>query len=392
MKSNILNKHMWKFTDWFLVAIIFIIVAFGILSIINATASPFTGDETGIDGIISNLNLGYAERQLMFFGVGLAAMFLCMLADYHVVANIVEYIYWACVLLLVAVLIFGKEVNGTAGWFRIGDYGIQPSEFAKLGVILALAKSISAKTEGHEEGITKFKDILPALWHFAIPFVLILAQPDFGTAIVYAFIFFVMLFMAKTHWKIMLLIIVIAIAIIPIAFQFMQDYQQTRLMSFFFPEEYQSAETADARLQVDQAKMAIGSGGLWGKGLFAPGALSNLDYVPEKHNDFIFAVTVEAFGFVGGAILIVLYFILILRTFMLAMRARDDFGAYIIVGVAAMTVFHVVENIGMNLDVLPVTGIPLPFFSYGGSSLLTNMIAYGMVLSVDMRRTRWPIG
>jgi rod shape determining protein RodA len=383
---------MWKFTDWFLVAIIFIIVVFGLISIVNATASPFTGDETGFDDILSNLNLGHAQRQLMFFGVGLAAMFLCMLADYHVVANIVEYIYWVCVLLLVAVLIFGKEINGTAGWFRVGDYGIQPGEFAKLGVILALAKAISGKTEGHGEGITKFKDILPALWHFAIPFVLILAQPDFGTAIVYAFIFFVMLFMAKTHWKIMLLIIVIAIAIIPVAFQFMQEYQQTRLMSFFFPEEYQSADTADARLQVDQAKMAIGSGGFWGKGLFAPGTLSNLGYVPEKHNDFIFAVTVEAFGFVGGAMLLALYFILILRTFMLAMRARDDFGAYIIVGVAAMTVFHVVENIGMNLDVLPVTGIPLPFFSYGGSSLLTNMIACGMALSVDMRRTRWPIG
>ena len=138
--------------------------------------------------------------------------------------------------------------------------------------------------------------------------------------------------------------------------------------------------------------MAIGSGGFLGKGLFAPGSLSQLDYVPEKHNDFIFSVTIEAFGFLGGLILIILYFFLISRTFMLAMRSKDDFGAYICIGVAAMTLFHVVENIGMNIDLLPVTGIPLPFFSYGGSSLLTNMIAYGMVISVDMRRARRPLG
>jgi rod shape determining protein RodA len=383
---------MWKFVDWFLVVIIFIIVGYGIVSLVNATASPFTGDESTFGEIMDNLNLSSAQSQLMFFGIGLVAMFLCMLVDYHTISNIAEYIYWACVLLLVVVLFVGNEVNGTTGWFSVGTYGIQPSEFAKLGVILILSKTISAKTEGHEEGITKFRDILPALWRFAIPFVLILAQPDFGTAIVYAFIFFMMLFMAKTHWKIILLIVVFAVAMVPIAFQFMQEYQQVRILSFMFPEEYQTAETADARLQVEQAKMAVGSGGLWGKGLFAPGSLSNLDYVPEKHNDFIFAVTVEAFGFAGGLLLLVLYFILIMRTFMLAMRAKDDMGAYIIVGVAAMTVFHVIENIGMNLDVLPVTGIPLPFFSSGGSSMLTNMIAFGMVLSVYMRRTRWPIG
>ena len=165
----------------------------------------------------------------------------------------------------------------------------------------------------------------------------------------------------------------------------MKDYQQQRILSFFNP----SAQSADATMQVDQAKLAIGSGQFLGKGLFAPGSLSQLNYVPEKHNDFIFAVTVEAFGFLGGLILIILYFLLIGRTFMLALRAKDDFGAYIIVGVAAMTLFHVVENIGMNLGILPVTGIPLPFFSYGGSSMVTNCIAFGMVISVDMRRQRW---
>jgi len=392
MKSNVINKHMWKYVDWFLVVLIFILVGFSLISMINATASPFTGDESTFSEFMANLNLGSAQRQLMFFAIGIGAMFICLLLDYNSVKNVTSYIYWICVALLVVVLLFGSDQRGTTGWFMIGTYGFQPAEFAKLGIILILAKVISDKTEGHEEGITRVRDILPALWRFAIPFVLILAQPDFGTAVVYAFIFFTMLFMAKTHWKIILLIVVVAIAIIPIAYNLLQDWQKLRILSFLFPEDFQSTETADARLQVEQAKMAVGSGGFLGKGLFAPGSLSQLDYVPEKHNDFIFAVTVEAFGFLGGFILLLLYFLLISRTLMLAMRAKDDFGAYIIVGVAAMTLFHVIENIGMNIDLLPVTGIPLPFFSYGGSSLLTNMLAYGMVLSVDMRRTRWPIG
>ena len=126
-----------------------------------------------------------------------------------------------------------------------------------------------------------------------------------------------------------------------------------------------------------------------GKGLFTPGSLSQLGYVPFGNNDFIFAVTVEAFGFLGGLVLIILYFLLIARTFMLALRAKDDFGAFIIIGVAAMTLFHVVENIGMNIGLLPVTGIPLPFFSSGGSSMIMNCLAFGLVLSVDMRRQRW---
>ncbi|MDL2236935.1 rod shape-determining protein RodA [Christensenellaceae bacterium OttesenSCG-928-K19] len=388
MKSKLINKHMWKYVDWALVAIIVLIVGYGIVSIINATASPFTGDESTFAQFMENLNLGTAERQLMFFGIGLGIMFVILLLDYHIVRNMTEIIYWACIVLLVIVLNLGTEVNGTTGWFRIGDYGLQPSEFCKIGVVLVLAKVISDKTEGHEDGINKIRDIIPALWRFAIPFALIMAQPDFGTAIVYAFIFFVMLFMAKTNWKILLLLIAVCIIAVVVIYPFLKPYQQSRISVWWNPE----AQEADDLLQTQQAKMAIGSGGLTGKGLFAPGSLSQLDYVPEKHNDFIFAVTVEAFGFIGGAALIVLYFLLISRTFMLAMRAKDDYGAYIIIGVGAMMLFHTFENIGMNIGLLPVTGIPLPFFSYGGSNLLTSMIAYGIVLSVDMRRTRWPIG
>ena len=385
MKTKVINKNMWKYVDWTLVVIIFILVGYSILSIVNATASPFTGDEKTFAEFFANLNLNSAMWQVIFFIVGLFCMFLVMLVDYHSVAHITDLLYWATVALLVAVMFLGSEQNGTTGWFMIGNRGFQPGEVCKVLIIIVLAKVLSDKTEGNDDGLQTMRDIFPALWRVMIPVVLIMIQPDFGTAVVYLFIFAAMLFMGKVHWKVVLwLLLIIAIAA-PILWFSMKDYQQQRILSFFNP----SAQSADATMHVDQAKLAIGSGQFLGKGLFAPGSLSQLNYVPEKHNDFIFAVTVEAFGFLGGLILIILYFLLIGRTFMLALRAKDDFGAYIIVGVAAMTLFHVVENIGMNLGILPVTGIPLPFFSYGGSSMVTNCIAFGMVISVDMRRQRW---
>lgn len=385
MKTKAINKNMWKYVDWALVVIIFILVGYSILSIVNATASPFTGDEKTFAEFFANLNLNSAMWQVIFFVVGLFCMFLVMLVDYHSVAHITDLLYWVTVALLVAVMFLGSEQNGTTGWFMIGNRGFQPGEVCKVLIIIVLAKVLSDKTEGNDDGLQTMRDIFPALWRVMIPVVLIMIQPDFGTAVVYLFIFAAMLFMGKVHWKVVLwLLLIIAIAA-PVLWFSMKDYQQQRILSFFNP----SAQSADATMQVDQAKLAIGSGQFLGKGLFAPGSLSQLNYVPEKHNDFIFAVTVEAFGFLGGLILIILYFLLIGRTFMLALRAKDDFGAYIIVGVAAMTLFHVVENIGMNLGILPVTGIPLPFFSYGGSSMVTNCIAFGMVISVDMRRQRW---
>ncbi|MEG0257429.1 MAG: rod shape-determining protein RodA [Christensenella sp.] len=388
MRGKFINKNMWKYVDWFLIIIIVVLVGYSLLSIINVTASPFTGDESTFAEFFANLNLNSAVWQGVFFVIGLACMFAVMLIDYHNVGNLSEWIYWISIALLVAVLFFGKEVNGTTGWFMFGSRGFQPAELCKILIIIVIAKTFAIQTEGHEEGIRTFRDVFPMLWRLAIPVVLIAVQPDFGSAMVYVFVFMMMLFMAKPSWKVIAWLLLIAGAVCMIFWFTMEDYQRIRLLAFFNPEA-QSVQNADATMQMDQAKLAIGSGQFFGKGLFAPGSLSQLDYVPEKHNDFIFAVTVEAFGFLGGMVLIVLYFLLIARTFMLALRAKDDFGAYLIIGVAAMTLFHVVENIGMNIGILPVTGIPLPFFSYGGSSMLTNCIAFGVVISVDMRRQRW---
>ncbi len=396
MKGNLINKNMWKYVDWFLIVIIVILVGYSLLSIMNATSMPFTGDETTIADFVANLDLSSIALQFVFFGIGLVLMFLVMLVDYHTLAHFTDWFYWATVALLVAVLFLGDRQNGTSGWFMIGERGFQPAEVCKILIIIVFAKLFAQRTEGNDEGIQTFRDIFPMFWRLLLPVVLISAQPDIGSAIVYVVIFAVMMFMAKTSWKVWLILILIAAAVITIYLVYLANspedssnrYQWRRLLSFFNPSS-EEVQNTQADQQMIQAQLAIGSGQFFGKGLFTPGSLSQLGYVPFSHNDFIFAATVEAFGFLGGIILIILYFLLIARTLMLALRAKDDFGAYIIIGVAAMTLFHVVENIGMNIGLLPVTGIPLPFFSSGGSNMITNCIAFGMVISVDMRRQRW---
>lgn len=392
MKSKLINKNMWKYVDWFLIIIIVVLVGYSLLSILNATAAPFTGDETTFGEFVANLDLSSVGWQFIFFAIGLALMFLVMLVDYHSLGHFTDWFYWATVALLVAVLFLGDRQNGTSGWFMIGSRGFQPAEVCKILIIIVFAKLFSDKTEGHEEGLQSLRDVFPMLWRLLLPVVLIAAQPDMGTAIVYVVIFAVMLFMAKASWKVWLILIgIVGAALVAYLVYIANDpgnYQWIRILSFFNPSA-EEVKLNDADMQMIQAQLAIGSGQFFGKGLFTPGSLSQLGYVPFSHNDFIFAVTVEAFGFLGGIVLIILYFLLIARTFMLALRAKDDFGAYIIIGVAAMTLFHVVENIGMNIGLLPVTGIPLPFFSSGGSNMITNCIAFGLVISVDMRRQRW---
>lgn len=372
-----------KFIDWLTIVNITAIVLFGIVAIANATASPVTGDEQTVDDFLGLINLNYPLLQIMWYGVGLFAMCIVMFPDYHNIGEFSPWIYWINVALLLLLWVLGDNVNGATAWFRLGERGFQPSEIAKIAIIITLSKLVSDKTRD-KEGITKFRDILMIVLSFGLPFAIILLQPDWGTAFVYAAIFFGILFVAKTSFKIIGTIFGVGLAAIPASWFVMSPYQQKRITDFFSPSPESTALS-----QVTQAKLAIGSGQLSGKGFFAAGALGKLGYVPEAHTDFIFSVTIEPVGFIGGVILIVLYFTLIFRALYLAIRAKDDFGKFIIVGVVCMTLFHVFENIGMNMGIMPVTGIPLPFFSYGGSNMLASMVAFGLVLNVNMRRYRW---
>lgn len=382
---NIVNKNAFKYIDWITILIIAALVIYSLIAITNALADPFSGEESSFSEIFANLNFDSTMWQGMFFLIGVGLMILVMIVDYNNLRFFSKYLYWICIGLLVAVYFFGSEQRGTTGWFMIGNRGFQPSEFTKIALILVISKTLADQTEGNEDGIRKFSQLFPVLWRFAIPFMLVAIQPDLGTALVFLCIFIGILFMAKISLKMFLILVAIGAACLPILWFALEDYQRGRIFSFMGAEE----ATADDLYQSAQAKLAIGSGGVAGKGLFASGSMAQLGFVPERQNDFIFAATTETFGFIGAFILILLYALLIIRTFMIALRAKDDFGTYICIGVMSMILFHVFENIGMNIGIMPITGISLPFFSYGGSNLLVCMISYGLVLNVDMRRQRW---
>lgn len=383
---------MFKFIDWLLFANIIVLILFSFVAIASAESEPLSENAGSLSAAIAQLDLTHATQQMAWFGVSLLGMFIVLLPDYHAIEEYHKWIYVIIVVLLVAVYFFGYTAGGAKGWFRIGSSGFQPSEVGKIAMIIVMAHMISKKTQGRDGGIKKVKDLLPILGVFLVPLALIIIQPDWGTAMVYAFIFVSMLFMAKTSLKLIGLMFAAAGVSLPVAwFTILTEKQKLRFYMFVGvkPEGMSDQELKDNTQQATQAKIAVGAGQTTGKGLFSLGGESKLSSIPEKHTDFIFASTAEAIGFVGVLIIILLYFLLIFRTLYLATKAKDDFGSLIIVGVAAMTLFHIFENIGMNIGVMPITGIPLPFLSYGGSNLLTNMIAFGLVINVSMRRQRW---
>ncbi len=391
MKLRFIDPRMFKHIDWLLFANIMVLIFFSLVAIASAVSEPLTENTGSISAAMTQLDLDYVFQQLSWFGVGLFAMFVVLLPDYHAIGEYYKWIYIILIVLLVAVFFLGKEVNGTKGWFRIGNSGFQPSEIGKIAIIIMMARMISNRTKGKDGGITKVKELLPIIGIFLVPLALIIIQPDFGTAMVYVFTFFSMLFMARTSLKLLFGMLGVVGVVLPASWFVLAEWQKNRIYSFLGiqTEGMTDQQMADNARQANQAKTAIGSGQLSGKGLFSLGGESRLSHIAEKHTDFIFASTTEAVGFIGAMFIILLYFVLIIRTMWLATKAKDDFGSLIIVGVLAMTLFHIFENIGMNIGVMPITGIPLPFFSYGGSNLLTNMIAFGLVINVSMRRQRW---
>ncbi|MGI6665458.1 MAG: FtsW/RodA/SpoVE family cell cycle protein [Christensenellaceae bacterium] len=378
-KTGILKR-----IDWILVVLTLAIFIAGLLSVASATLPAYTGETTVIQ-YIGSLFQGYPLSQLIYFFVGLLAVVILMLWDYTNMKEFTNYLYGGMVIFLAAVLIFGSNVRGMVGWFMIGSVGIQPAEVCKPIMIVVLAKEFASRTEGQKEGIGTFRGILPMVWRFLIPFLLICMQPDWGTAMVYAFILLGMLFMTKTSFKVLGPIIGSVLVMLPIAWLLMSTEQKARIAVFLDPTK----DPLGSGYNMIRAKTVAGAGGISGKGLFSPDLLTQrTNYLPEKQTDFIFSATIEAIGFVGGAIIILLYLAWIFRMLYLSTKAKDDFGSFIILGVTFMFLFHIIENIGMNIGVLPVTGIPLPFFSVGGSNLLASMLSVGLVLNVNMRRAR----
>lgn len=378
---SVFDKKYIKNFDFVIPLILFLLTVIGAAGIGISMRPPADGQEQGIIQLIASFNLRHVNLHFLWFAAGLLIMVFAVAFDYKNFHDLSAYIYWIVIAALIYVDLAGDIAGGAQSWINFGTFSFQPSEFAKLTVIIALARLLSLR----EEGINSLWDLFLAALQVGIPLVLIVLQPDFGTAAVIFAISFGMLYLGGLSYKLILgLVSASGVGLIAMWLTFLTDEQKSRILTFINP----GADAMGSGYHVTQSIIAIGSGRIYGKNIFDTNMLSQLDFIPAKHTDFIFSVTSEAFGFVVGALVIVLYAVLMFRTIMIAATARDKFGSMLASGVASMIMFHVLINIGMTMGLVPVTGIPLPFMSYGGSSMLTNLIAFGLVLNVGMRRQK----
>jgi rod shape determining protein RodA len=320
----------------------------------------------------------WAARQMVRFSAGLALMFVVALIDTRVWLRYAYLIYLGGLALLVYVDVFGAVGRGAQRWIDLGAFNLQPSEVMKVTLVLALARYFHAI---RFEDIGRIRYLVWPLVLVVVPAALVLRQPDLGTAMMLVLAGGAMFFMAGVRlWK-FAVVISGALAMIPIAWHFLRDYQKQRILTFFDPE----SDPMGAGYHIIQSKIALGSGGIFGKG-FLQGSQSHLNFVPEKQTDFVFTLLAEEFGIVGGLFLLALYLMLLVYGFAIAMRSRNQFGRLLAVGVTVTFFLYVFINIAMVMGVLPVVGVPLPLVSYGGTSMLTLLLGFGLLMGVYIHR------
>jgi rod shape determining protein RodA len=346
---------------------------FGLLMIYSATSS------TGSLGM---------ERQMIFVAAGLTVYAIVSNIDYREFKNLIPIISVVVLIGLFAVYLF-EPINGARRWIPLGLFNLQPAEFAKVMVILLLAALLSPSNRD-EVGKRQlsWSTVIRAILIVALPAALVLFEPDLGTTLVFGFILFVMLFVAGATWRQMLALTGAATAAVLLTLQqrWLEQYQLDRIRVLFEPD----VDPTGIGYTMAQSKRAIGSGQLFGRGLFAEGTQTSFEYVPEQETDFIFTAVAEQLGFVGGILVIAAFAVIVWRLLVIAVAARDRFGALIATGLAAMMVFHVFVNVGMTVGIMPVTGLPLPFLSAGGSFYLAMTLALGLANSVWLMRTPVP--
>ena len=349
--------------DYFLFLAVLFLAFLGVLGIHSAGAPV---QESGI-----------FLRQLVWIGLGVGVCLMIMSIDYHFLADHAFLFYFLAIALLVGILFFGTEINSSRSWFAIGDLRFQPSEIAKIALILALTRYL----DGMSENFLRPKQILILAFVTILPIVLIVAQGDLGTAIMYLPIFVGITIVAGLKGRLLLGLVVLLVSLVPFGWLVLKDYQKQRILVTLDPE----LDPQGVGYQTRQSQIAIGSGGVFGKGL-GQGLQSQLGFVPEIRTDFIFALLAEETGFVGAVAILMLYLFVLMRLLRIAETARDRVGILIVTGIASFTFGHVAVNIGMTLGVLPPIGIPLPLLSYGGSSTVTTFAAIGLALNVYQRR------
>ncbi|MBF0624964.1 MAG: rod shape-determining protein RodA [Magnetococcales bacterium] len=325
---------------------------------------------------VGESNVDMMVRQSLRFAVVLVTMMVLALANEKVYRRYAYLVYAVILLLLIVVAITGHVGMGARRWIDLGVFHLQPSELMKVGCVMALARYF------HDRGVSaqlQPVDMWVSTGLLLVPLALIIDQPDLGTGVLVAVTGSGVIFVAGLSWRALVIALLGAAGSIPLAWNWLHEYQRKRVITLFNPEE----DPLGAGYHIIQSKIAVGSGGLTGKG-FMEGSQSYLDFLPERHTDFIFSVLAEEWGFIGAMILIALYGLIVVRGLMIASMARDRFGLLLAVGVVTMFLFQVVINIGMVIGLLPVVGLPLPLVSYGGSSLTTMMLSMGLLAHVSI--------
>ena len=352
--------------DWVIATSVFLIVSLGLLVLYSS------GIKAG--EVKSEID---ASRQFLYAGIGLLAGIVVARIDYRVFKSYAVVLYVLMVVSLAAVDFIGFSALGAQRWISIGFFQFQPSEFAKLVLILVLAAYYSnVYSRSHQIRYFIYSIII-----LAVPMMLVVIQPDLGTGLVLFVIWLSMTLASRVKKRYLVAGAAAGAVSLPIVYSLLAPYQQNRIDVLLNPQ----ADKLGTGYNVTQAIIAVGSGGWTGRGL-SSGSQSQLNFLPSQHTDFIFAVLAEKLGFLGAALAIILYGILIIRIYILSTESMDRFGSFICIGTASMLLFHVLINIGMNMGIMPVTGIPLPLISAGGTSMLTNFLILGVVLSVARHR------
>lgn len=408
------DKRFLKNIDYTLVVAVFLIICFSLTIISSATLvsrpmdfrqhqeiwnknTPGLNGETAQPSGISILQYSklffseFVKKQILWVFLSLFLVLAILTIPYEDFRRHRRAIYLINLILLIAVLSpLGHSAKGATRWINLGPFLLQPSEFAKIFIIITFADFLTRR----EGKLNTLKDLIPCFIHVGIPLLLIMRQPDLGTSLVFIAIMFGMLLVASDNHKLLagLFFGGFGVAVgwvwahinlglwIPL-----KTYQLTRLLVFLDP--WKPENILGAGYHVVQSQIAIGSGGLNGKGIYN-GSQNQLNFLPEQHTDFIFSVVGEEMGFIGVTLLLILFFIVLYRGIRIASQARDLNGALLATGVVSMLTFHILTNVGMVSGIMPVTGVPLPLFSYGGSSMMTNMMAVGILLNVYLRRQK----
>ncbi|MFH0814542.1 MAG: rod shape-determining protein RodA [Candidatus Falkowbacteria bacterium] len=355
--------------DWWLFTAVCLLCCLGLAAIYSVELSR------------DNPDFSFFDKQLTFFLIGIALCFIFSTIHYSFLYLYSQWLYAGAMVLLALVLLFGATLRGTTGWFVIGGLGFQPVELAKVALIVVLAKFFCNRFQNFNQ----IKHVVASgLLTIGLTGLVIL-QPDIGSALVLFGMWFILLLLTKIKKSFLFLMVgIVVIAMIFSWFFVFKDYQQERILSFLNPQQ----DPLGSGYNVRQAVIAIGAGNFWGQGL-GLGSQSQLKFIPESQSDFIFAVIAEELGFVGVGLVLILFAIVFWRLIVGAQKAPDDFGQFLLLGIATVFFIHIVVNIGMNLGLMPVTGIPLPFLSYGGSFLVVSLALVGCAESVRTHRDRF---